>query len=96
VAYTHRMCGNIFTLSNTGEKQYICLRSKSCRCQDHAVSLKGKNFGALYLVTSKNPNNYYDGNLSTEISPEEYTANLVMARKSNQEALRVSGQRPPS
>jgi hypothetical protein len=88
------MCGSIFTLANTGEKQYICLRSKSCRCQDHAVSLKGGNFGALYLVI-KNPNNYYDGIFSTEISPEEHAANLVVARESNQEALRVSGQRPP-
>jgi hypothetical protein len=96
VAYTVLMCcGTTFTLANTGEKQYICLGSKSCRQQDHAVSLKGENFGALYQVT-KNPNNYCDGILSSDISPEEYAANLVMARKSNQEALRVSGQRPSS
>jgi hypothetical protein len=94
VAYTHQKCGSIFTLANTGEKQFICLRSKSCCRQDHAVSLKGENFGTLYMVT-KNPNNYYDGILSTEIGPEEYAANLVVAGKSNQEALRVSGQRPP-
>jgi hypothetical protein len=93
VAYTRQMCGAIFTHPNTGEKQFICLRAKSCHWQDHAVSLKGEQFGALCQVT-RNPNNYYDGILSSEVNPEEYASSLKAARASNQEALRVLGQRP--
>jgi hypothetical protein len=88
-----QMCGAIFTHPNTGKKQFICLRDKACRRQDHVVALKGEQFRALYQIT-RNPNNFYDGILSSEVSPEEYASGLVAARASNQEALRVSGQRP--
>lgn len=88
------MCGAIFTMPHTGERQYVCFNKASCRRPEHKALARCSLHGYLFCLT-KTKNKYIDGALDSAISDTEYQGILEEGFSSNRAALRSYAARQP-
>jgi hypothetical protein len=86
-AFTNAMCGAIFTMPQTGERQYVCFNKRSCRRPDHRELAHCSLYGYWFCL-KKTKSRSLDGVLDTNTSPATFQMRQEEVVASNRTSLR--------
>lgn len=85
--YRTAMCGAIFTIPSTGERQYVCFNKSTCRRPEHKDLTRCTLFGYLFCL-KKTKAKSLDGILESHITEADFQGRLEEGFASNRTALR--------